>query len=201
MVESGLTGLFHRVYYLIKLSLYFWGVALTGLIIFGVTPALMAMIEIHKEAQWDYQEIYWKEVWSSYKSYFKTGFMLLLFFGSLGTLLVWNLFLSVQFTGLLFLIIDFLLVVFLLLTVLSFVICTAFFTTFDISFWNGIKLAFLQIFISPKDSFAVFFGLLVISLITYQFLGLILFLSVGGIVILVQNSTQKMSQKLIINEE
>lgn len=201
MVESGLTGLFHRVYYLMKLSLYFWGAALTGLVIFGVTPALMAMIDMHKEAQWDYQEIYWKESWTSYKSYFKTGLMLLFFFGGLGLLLTWNLFLSVQFRGLLFLIIDFMLVVFLMLTVISYVICTALFTTFDISFWNAVKLAFLQVFVSPKDSFAVTFGVVVIGLITYKFPGLILFLSVGGLVVLVQNSTQKMIQKLTINEE
>ncbi|SFH56543.1 DUF624 domain-containing protein [Pisciglobus halotolerans] len=196
MVGKGLTDLFNRIYYLIKLSLFFWSLSATGLFIAGAIPAWIALLEAHKEAQWQAAEVSWSACWAIYKTYFKPGLLLLLFFASIWLLMAWNLFLSVQIKGLLFLIIDFLLVALLLLSILTFLISTGLFVEYEILFWNAVKLAFLQIFLTPRDAVAIVIGMSILSFLTYHFPGLLVFLSIGMGIAVVQTSTKKIAQKI-----
>lgn len=196
MVEKGLTDLFNRIYYLIKLSFFFWGLTLLGLFIVGIIPAWMSLIEAHREAQWKSSEVYWNKCWDRFKSYIRPGFSLLVLFGMLLTIIFWNLFVSVQINGLIFLIIDFLLFFLGVVCMLTLLIFSGLFVAYEISFWNAIKLSFLQIFIAPKDIFAIVFGIGLLTFLTYQFPGLLIFLSFGMGITIVETSTRKMMRKI-----
>lgn len=196
MVEKGMADLFNRIYYLIKLTFYFWLFSSIGLLVFGSVPACMALVEIHKQAQWDVSEVYFKECWNNYKRYFKPGFCLTFCFGFSVAVLLWNLFISVQISGLLFLIVDIALICLLVLCILTMFIFIGLFPEYEIRTLNAIKLSFLQIFVSPKEVGALVIGIGMIGLITYQFTGLLLFLSIGMSIIIIQNCTKKMIIKI-----
>ena len=80
MIAKGLETGFNRVYYLIKLSLYFWGLSLSGLIVFGFVPALLTLTETHQEAAWNYKELTWKKSWALFKAYIIRGNQMMLIF-------------------------------------------------------------------------------------------------------------------------
>lgn len=199
MVSKGIETAFHKVYYLIKLSLYFWGLSFIGLLIFGVTPAMMASIEAHNQANWEYDEIKWKNLFANFKQQFKQGNQVFLIYLTLALILGYNLYLSLQPKSLLFLMLDFILIFVLFLVILSFLINIAIVTTYDITVFNSIKLATIQFFTNTKECFLLIFGLVMIGLVTYKFPGLILFISTGFLAIAISTSTNRMFKTILLD--
>lgn len=198
MISKGVETAFNKVYYLIKLSLYFWGMSFIGLVIFGITPALLALIECHEEAEWDYSLVTWKKLFTLYKQHFKRGNQLFLLYVGFFLVLGYNLFLSVQTNGVLFLMIDFLLLFVLFLLLVSFFINLAILTNYEISLMNSLKLALIQFFTNTKECFILVFGLILMSVLTYKFPGLFLFITMGLLASVVSTSTKKMFQYLTL---
>ena len=199
MISKGIETAFHKVYYLIKLSLYFWGLSFIGLLVFGVTPAMMASIEAHNEANWDYDQLKWRTLFSSFKEYFKQGNQLFLIYLSVALVLGYNLYLSLQPKGFVFLMLDFILIFVLFLLVLSFLINIAIALTFDVSVVNSMKLASIQFFTHTKECFLLIFGLVMVSILTVKFPGLIVFISTGFLAIVISTSTKRMFKTILLD--
>ncbi|MEG0496635.1 MAG: DUF624 domain-containing protein [Carnobacterium sp.] len=199
MISKGIETAFHKVYYLIKLSLYFWGLSFIGLLIFGVTPAMMASVEAHNRANWDYDQLKWSNLFNNFKEYFKQGNQLFLVYSSIFLVLGYNLYLSLQPKGFLFLMLDFILIFVLFLLTLSFLINLAIVLTFDISVVNSMKLALIQFFANTKECFLLIFGLVMVSIVTIKFPGLILFITTGFLAIVISTSTNRMFKAILMD--
>lgn len=198
MIAKGLETGFNRVYYLIKLSLYFWGLSLSGLIVFGFVPALLTLTEIHQEAAWNYKELTWKKSWALFKAYIIRGNQMMLIFGSTILFLLLNLYLSVQTQGFIFVVIDFLIIAVLFLIINVFILSILITVTYEINLSNTLKLAFITFFTSLKECLVAGIYLVVIWTITYRYPGLILFISVGLSVAVVNQVTTKIFNRLKI---
>ena len=200
MISKGIETAFHKVYYLIKLSLYFWGLSFIGLLLFGITPAMMASIEAHNDANWDYDQLKWSTLFSHFKEYFKKGNQVFFIYFSVLLILGYNLYLSLQPKGLFFLVLDFILIFVLFLLTLSFLINIAIVLTFDISVVNSMKLALIQFFTHTKECFLLIFGIVMVSIITIKFPGLILFISTGFLAIVISTSTKRLFKTILVDE-
>lgn len=199
MISKGIETGFNKLYYLIKLSLYFWGLTFIGLIIFGFTPAMMAIIEEHSEANWDYDQIKLKHIFENFKQYFNKGNKVFLIYLMIFLIIGYSLFIALQTNGLLFLVLDFTLIFILFMLILSFTINLAVLTLFEISIVNSLKLSIIQFFIHTKECFLLIFGLVILSLITYKIPGLILFVSIGLLAGIISISTERMFQNMLID--
>lgn len=110
MLGKYLETFFNRCYLFIKLSLIFWGLSFTGGLIFGIGPALVTIASLFLEYRWEYKQMNKATWWKIYKENFKKSTILFYIFGAISVFLAYNLYLSVQITGLLFLMIDFLII-------------------------------------------------------------------------------------------
>lgn len=196
VVSKGIETAFNKVYYLIKLSLYFWGLSFIGLLVFGITPAIMTIVEEHNEANWDFSQLKWKQLFEKFKQHFKQGNQLFLLYLLLFLVVGYNLFIALQTKGLLFLVLDFTLIFVLFILVLSFMIHLAVLVAFEITLINALKLAGIQFFTNTKECFLLIFGTVIIGLLTYKFPGLILFISIGLLASVISTSTNRMFQKM-----
>ncbi|ALV21416.1 DUF624 domain-containing protein [Carnobacterium antarcticum] len=199
MISKGIETTFNKVYYLIKLSLYFWGLSFIGLVIFGVTPAMMTIVEEHDEANWDFNQIKWKNLFEKFKQNFKQGNQLLLFYLMVVLIIGYNLFIALQTKGLLFLVLDFVLIFVLFILILSFIINLAVLTFFEVTLIDSLKLSVIQFFTKTKECFLLIFGLIIVSVITYKFPGLILFISTGLLAGVISTSTKRMFQNILVD--
>lgn len=187
------------MYYLIKLSLYFWGLSFIGLLIFGITPAMMAIGEEHSEANWDFNQIKWKNLFEKFKQNFKQGNQLFFFYLLFFLIVGYNLFIALQTKGLLFLVLDFTLIFVLFILVLSFLINLSVLISFEITLINSLKLSVIQFFTNTKECFLLIFGVIIVSVITYKFPGLILFISTGLLAGIISTSTKRMFQNILVD--
>ncbi|MGX7393534.1 DUF624 domain-containing protein [Carnobacterium mobile] len=199
MFSKGIETIFNKIYYLIKLSLYFWGLSFMGLLVLGVTPAMMAIMEAHTEANWDFGQIKWKTTFAHFKQHVKQGNQLFLLYAAFFLIIGYNLFIALQTKGLIFLMLDFLLIFILFILVLSFMINLAVLTSFEITLVNSLKLSMIQFFTNTKECFMLVFGLVITSLVTYKFPGLILFVSTGLLAVVISTSTKRMFESILMD--
>lgn len=199
MISKGIETAFNKVYYLIKLSLYFWGLSFIGLLIFGITPAMMAIVEEHSEANWDFNQIKWKNLFVKFKQNFKQGNQLFFLYLMVFLIVGYNLFIALQTKGLLFLVLDFTLIFVLFILVLSFIINLSVLISFEITLINSLKLSVIQFFTNTKECFLLIFGVIIVSVITYKFPGLILFISTGLLAGVISTSTKRMFQTILVD--
>lgn len=112
MESTGIQRLFYLSWTVIKLNLLFVLFSLAGGIIFGVGPALQMMTDFILEEGMNYQAITVKRAFESWKAHFKrSNCYFLLFLFTLG-FVFYNIYLAVQFTGIMWLIITFILFLF-----------------------------------------------------------------------------------------
>ena len=105
MESTGIQRLFYLSWTVIKLNLLFVLFSLAGGIIFGVGPALQMMTDFILEEGMNYQAITVKRAFESWKAHFKrSNCYFLLFLFTLG-FVFYNIYLAVQFTGIMWLII------------------------------------------------------------------------------------------------
>ncbi|ALS02022.1 hypothetical protein ATZ33_11695 [Enterococcus silesiacus] len=175
MVGKALEALFIKVWVIVKLNLFFLLFSCCGLLVAGIGPALKTVNELFISHEFNYKEITLKEGWNSFKQNFIRGNML--FYGTvlLLAVLAYNLFLSVQIQGLVFLMIDFLLVFAMIYAVVTFQYTLLLDSYYEIGLNNLLKLAFISTLANFTNLLKIAIGLCVILFITWKFKGLILF--------------------------
>lgn len=175
MVGKALETLFIKIWVIIKLNLFFWFFSCCGLIIAGVGPALKVVNELFSAHGYQYKDLTLKEGWGSFKQNFVRGNGL--FYGFLGflALLSYNLYLSVQIAGLLFLMIDFLLVCGMVYGLVVFQYTLLLDSYYAISVKNLLKLAMISTLSNFTTLLKIAVGMGLIFFVTWKFKGLLLF--------------------------
>lgn len=175
MVGKALETLFIKIWVIVKLNLFFWLFSCCGLVVVGVGPALKTMNDLFISHEFNYKDITLKEGWKRFKENLVRGNIL--FYGVLALvgLLTYNLYLSVQIQGLLFLAIDFLLVFAVIYGLVTFQYALILDSSYEISLKNLVKLAFISTLSNFTNLLKIAIGIGVILFITWKFKGLILF--------------------------
>lgn len=196
MVEKSITSTFNFIYYTLKLNMFFFVLSLLGLGLFGVSPALATLFTLHKEAHFDYMQLTFKDAWTLYKHYFVRSQKYTAVFGFVLLVLSYNLFLSVQISGLLFVIIDFLLIVLLSYGILTYLYSLYIFIEYDTAFKNNLKLAVVSPFLIPRQSLAILSIIILISVLTFFFPVLLFFFLCGVGIILFEMLAGTLTEKV-----
>ncbi|MGX7245019.1 YesL family protein [Enterococcus quebecensis] len=175
MIGKALETLFIKIWVIVKLNLFFWLFSCCGLIVAGVGPALKTVNDLFVSHEFNYKDITLKEGWHYFKQNFVRGN--LLFYGTVLLLaaLAYNLFLSVQIQGLLFLAIDFLLVFAMIYGLVTFQYGLLLDSYYEIGLKNLLKLAFISTLSNFMNLLKIAIGVSLILFITWKFKGLILF--------------------------
>ncbi|MGO3020360.1 MAG: DUF624 domain-containing protein, partial [Lactococcus cremoris] len=120
-----------------------------------------------------------QQAYQVFKRDFLRANLIFWFYTALSLLLAYNLYLSVQIQGLMFIVIDFILFFGITYLMTAFEYSMIFDSQFDISFGNLLKMSFISNFISFKTYLKLLFGIVVICVLTWRFKGLILFGLIG----------------------
>ncbi|ABJ73089.1 Predicted integral membrane protein [Lactococcus cremoris subsp. cremoris SK11] len=179
MIGKALEEFFIRIWVVVKLTLIFWLLALSGLLVLGIGPAFKVVTELYLEHGFEYKLISVKQAYQVFKRDFLRADLIFWFYTALSLLLAYNLYLSVQIQGLMFIVIDFILFFGITYLMTAFEYSMIFDSQFDISFGNLLKMSFISNFISFKTYLKLLFGILVICVLTWRFKGLILFGLIG----------------------
>lgn len=161
----------------IKLNLIFIGLTVLGGVVFGIGPALQVLSDLVQEAGLNYETVTYKKAFSLWKQHFKRSNLMFGSYVLVSGAALYNLYLSIQITGLLWLFIDFLLIVVLLLISVLYLYMILYETNYEISVFNLIKLAFISIFLNFGVFLKVLFGVVSILVLTWFAKGLIAFAS------------------------
>lgn len=170
-----LETIFIRVWVIMKLNLYFWLFSLAGGVILGIGPALKVISELFVVHGFEYKNITLKEGWQLFKHHFQRGNVLFLGFVMISAFLAYNLYLSLQVQGLLFLMIDFILLFALLYLFSTFMYVLIFDASYEISIGHLVRLGFTSSFSSFTTFLKMIIGSGVILGFTWEYKGLILF--------------------------
>ena len=194
MESTGIQRLFYLSWTVIKLNLLFVLFSLAGGIIFGVGPALQMMTDFILEEGMNYQAITVKRAFESWKSHFKrSNCYFLLFLFTLG-FVFYNIYLAVQFTGIMWLIITFILFFVSLILVIFYIYMLLYGGSYFISTIDLMKLSFISIFLNLGVFFKVLFGVISIVALTWKMKGLLLFASFALIMMWCAYVTRKNRQ-------
>lgn len=175
MVGKALETLFIKIWVIVKLNLFFWLFSCCGLLVAGVGPALKTVNDLFVTHEFNYKDITLKEGWERFKQNFIRGNILFYGVVVLLSFLAYNLFLSVQIQGLLFLAIDFLLVFAMIYGLVTFQYALLLDSSYEIELKNLLKLAFISTLSNFTNLLKIAIGIGVILFITWKFKGLILF--------------------------
>ena len=168
MESTGIQRLFYLSWTVIKLNLLFVLFSLAGGIIFGVGPALQMMTDFILEEGMNYQAITVKRAFESWKAHFKrSNCYFLLFLFTLG-FVFYNIYLAVQFTGIMWLIITFILFFVSLILVIFYIYMLLYEGSYFISTIDLMKLSFISIFLNLGVFFKVLFGVISIVALTWK---------------------------------
>lgn len=175
MLGKTLETVFIKTWVIVKLNLIFWGLSLAGLLVGGIGPALQTVNDLFIAHEFNYKEITFKESWQRFKVNFVRGNLLFYSWLLLSAAFAYNLFLSVQIQGIVFLMIDFLLVFGLIYGVVTFQYTLLLNSVYEITFFNLVKLAFISALANFMNLVKLIVGIAVILVLTWKFKGLILF--------------------------
>lgn len=193
------SDIFEKVYIMMKLSLMFWAMTFMGGVVLGVGPALMAVMEMFVEYEWDHAGMKWSGLGYRFKDNFKLGNAVFYSNLVLTAIIGYNLYLAIQVKGILFMFIQFLLIVALILNALMYLYATVIHAHFDIAYKNLMKLSFISVFANMSKVLRILLTTALIGFITYKYKGLILFITVGLFVIMSIKATQ--SWMLVIEDQ
>lgn len=175
MLGKTLETVFIKTWVIVKLNLLFWLFSAAGLIVAGIGPALKTVNDLFATHGFEYKEITIKEGWQRFKANFVRGNGL--FYSACLSIgfFMYNLFLSVQIQGIIFLMIDFLLVFGIIYLVVVFQYALLLDSYYDINLGNLLKLSFISTLSSFMNLLKIAIGTTVIIYVTWQYKGLILF--------------------------
>lgn len=191
MISGGIEKIFKMMWALMKLNFIFVAFSFLGGVIFGVGPAFQTISDLISEHQFNYQEITWKHAFSRWKANFKRGNIIFLSTAMMFALLSYSLYLSVQFQGLIWFIIDFILIFVCLLVIILYLYSLVFESSYKISLVDLFKLSFVSIFLNFGVFLKLLFGLGGIILLTWKMKGLLLFVTFSLVMFWVHFATRK----------
>ncbi|WP_430616629.1 hypothetical protein IGJ66_002250 [Enterococcus sp. DIV0176] len=201
MLGKALETLFIRVWVVVKLTLFFWLFSLTGGIVLGIGPALKTINELFYHYEFEYKDITLKQGWYCFKKYFKRGNYLFFFFFAGLAILSYNLYLSVQIQGLLFLGIDFILLFGLLYLFATYQWSLILDSEYEMTFGNVVKLSFISSLSSFSTLLKMIIGSGIILALTWHFKGLLLFGLLGLLTVWNVLATKKWREELAVRME
>nr|WP_245249420.1 DUF624 domain-containing protein [Vagococcus allomyrinae] len=197
MIESGITEGINKFFFILKLSVYFWGMSLVGVVFLGVGPAFLAIMSIYQEFGWDYKEITWQRLWRRFKDNFVLGNKLLYTYGGVSLFLFLSLYTSSQLTGMIFLMIDFMLVALLLMVLVGAFFAFALVSVYDISFQNLLKLSFILVFKELKATFSIIVFMVLLIVVGYKAPALLFFAGIGIVAFFLSRLGKKLDEGLV----
>lgn len=170
------------IWKMIQLTLIFHLLSLAGLIVFGVGPAWQTIVTLFLKTPQEENHYSLKRAVQLWKSYFKEANLRFGLFALTFLFLTFNLHWAVQFPSLFWFTVSFLIVIAMVWLTMTYLYMVFYAVSYEINLWNNMKLAFISVFLSFK-SFLLMLGVLLgITLVTWQYKGLYLFLTFGALV-------------------
>lgn len=194
MVSSGIQRLFYVTWTIIKLNLFFVIGSFAGFGLLGIGPAFQATNDLLMTHGIDYEALTFRAFFQAWKANFKRSNCFFALFLASGALLGYNLYLAVQLTGLLWLLVTFLLVFALLLLSIAYLYGVLYESKYEMRLVDLIKLAFISVFLNFGQFLKVLFGIGSILLLTWYFKGLFLFATFSLILIFIGYATKDVRQ-------
>ncbi|OTP06826.1 hypothetical protein A5844_002500 [Enterococcus sp. 10A9_DIV0425] len=179
VLGRALETLFIRIWVVMKLTLYFWVFTVIGGVVFGVGPAWKTINELFYHYGFEYKEITFKCGWQLFKKDFLRGSLLFGTFLLSILVLSYNLYLSVQIQGMLFLVIDFILLFGLFYAYTVYQYSMILDSEYRLSLINLLKLSLISSFSSFSTFLKIVIGNSAILWVTWNYKGLILFGLIG----------------------
>ncbi|HEP3876771.1 TPA: YesL family protein [Streptococcus pyogenes] len=170
------------IWKMIQLTLIFHLLSLAGLIVFGVGPAWQTIVTLFLKTPQEENHYSLKRAVQLWKSYFKEANLRFGLFALTFLFLTFNLHWAVQFPSLFWFTVSFLIVIAMVWLTITYLYMVFYAVSYEINLWNNMKLAFISIFLSFKSFLLMLSVLLGITLMTWQYKGLYLFLTFGALV-------------------
>ncbi|HEP1360591.1 TPA: YesL family protein [Streptococcus pyogenes] len=170
------------IWKMIQLTLIFHLLSLAGLIVFGVGPAWQTIVTLFLKTPQEENHYSLKKAVQLWKSYFKEANLRFGLFALTFLFLTFNLHWAVQFPSLFWFTVSFLIVIAMVWLTITYLYMVFYAVSYEINLWNNMKLAFISVFLSFKSFLLMLSVLLGITLVTWQYKGLYLFLTFGALV-------------------
>lgn len=170
------------IWKMIQLTLIFHLLSLAGLIVFGVGPAWQTIVTLFLKTPQEKNHYSLKRAVQLWKSYFKEANLRFGLFALTFLFLTFNLHWAVQFPSLFWFTVSFLIVIAMVWLTITYLYMVFYAVSYEINLWNNMKLAFISVFLSFKSFLLMLSVLLGITLMTWQYKGLYLFLTFGALV-------------------
>ncbi|HER9585818.1 TPA: YesL family protein [Streptococcus pyogenes] len=171
------------IWKMIQLTLIFHLLSLAGLIVFGVGPAWQTIVTLFLKTPQEENHYSLKRAVQLWKSYFKEANLRFGLFALTFLFLTFNLHWAVQFPSLFWFTVSFLIVIAMVWLTMTYLYMVFYAVSYEINLWNNMKLAFISsVFLSFKSFLLMLSVLLGITLMTWQYKGLYLFLTFGTLV-------------------
>ncbi|HGK8172431.1 TPA: YesL family protein [Streptococcus pyogenes] len=170
------------IWKMIQLTLIFHLLSLAGLIVFGVGPAWQTIVTLFLKTPQEENHYSLKRAVQLWKSYFKEANLRFGLFALTFLFLTFNLHWAVQFPSLFWFTVSFLIVIAMVWLTMTYLYMVFYAVSYEINLWNNMKLAFISVFLSFKSFLLMLSVLLRITLVTWQYKGLYLFLTFGALV-------------------
>ncbi|HES9303074.1 TPA: YesL family protein [Streptococcus pyogenes] len=170
------------IWKMIQLTLIFHLLSLAGLIVFGVGPAWQTIVTLFLKTPQEENHYSLKRAVQLWKSYFKEANLRFGLFALTFLFLTFNLHWAVQFPFLFWFTVSFLIVIAMVWLTMTYLYMVFYVVSYEINLWNNMKLAFISVFLSFKSFLLMLSVLLGITLVTWQYKGLYLFLTFGALV-------------------
>ncbi|HES6354436.1 TPA: YesL family protein [Streptococcus pyogenes] len=170
------------IWKMIQLTLIFHLLSLAGLIVFGVGPAWQTIVTLFLKTPQEENHYSLKRAIQLWKSYFKEANLRFGLFALTFLFLTFNLHWAVQFPSLFWFTVSFLIVIAMVWLTITYLYMVFYAVSYEINLWNNMKLAFISVFLSFKSFLLMLSVLLGITLMTWQYKGLYLFLTFGALV-------------------
>ncbi|HEP1280316.1 TPA: YesL family protein [Streptococcus pyogenes] len=170
------------IWKMIQLTLIFHLLSLAGLIVFGVGPAWQTIVTLFLKTPQEENNYSLKRAVQLWKSYFKEANLRFGLFALTFLFLTFNLHWAVQFPSLFWFTVSFLIVIAMVWLTMTYLYMVFYAVSYEINLWNNMKLAFISVFLSFKSFLLMLSVLLGITLVTWQYKGLYLFLTFGALV-------------------
>ncbi|HIB3551210.1 TPA: YesL family protein [Streptococcus pyogenes] len=184
------------IWKMIQLTLIFHLLSLAGLIVFGVGPAWQTIVTLFLKTPQEENHYSLKRAVQLWKSYFKEANLRFGLFALTFLFLTFNLHWAVQFPSLFWFTVSFLIVIAMVWLTITYLYMVFYAVSYEINLWNNMKLAFISVFLSFKSFLLMLSVLLGITLVTWQYKGLYLFLTFGALVFCL-NFVTKANRRLV----
>lgn len=191
MVSSGMEKLFTTTWKVIKLNLYFHLFSLLGGYFLGIGPAFQMVSDLVQKLEVEKGTFTFNEAFVSWKSHFIRANLLFWSCCLASLIFIYNLFLSVQLQGLIWFIVDFILIASIVILANVYLYGLLYETNYLISMKNLLKLSLGSVFLNFSVLCKLTIGVIIITVVSWQLKGLLLFATFSSIMILSNKLTIK----------